>query len=147
MILKSRRIEISPLTMEDAKSMRGWGVHESVLFSDYNFPYEGDQEIKKWFKYKTFSIRNKYFGVHNEEGKLIGYLGIKDRKFFGKSSFLGIVFDPDHMNLGYGTESLRVFLEYYFEVMNMKTLFLEVAEFNERALKVYDKMGFVPVAY
>lgn len=127
--------------------MRSWGTHDTILLGDYNFPYESDKEIKKWFKYKTFTIRNKYFGVYNEEGILVGYLGIKNKKFLRRSSFLGIVFDPDHLNKGYGTESMEAFLPVYFGEMKMKVLYLEVAEFNKRALRVYEKLGFRPIEY
>ena len=147
MIIKGKRITISPLSIEDAKSMRSWGTHETVLLADYNFPYEEDREIKKWFRYKTLTIWNKYFGVHNEEGVLVGYLGIKKKDFFRRSSFLGIVFDPNHVNKGYGTESLEIFLPCYFTELKMKILYLEVAEFNKRAIHLYDKFGFVPCEY
>ena len=147
MIIKGKRILISPLKIEDVKTMRSWGVHDTILLGDYNFPYESDREIKKWFKYKTFTIRNKYFGVHNEEGILLGFIGIKNKKFFRRSSFLGIVFDPRHLNKGYGTESLETFLPFYFGEMNMKVLYLEVAEFNKRAIRVYEKLGFASTEY
>ncbi|WP_422486012.1 GNAT family N-acetyltransferase [Gudongella sp. DL1XJH-153] len=147
MIIRGNRIKITPLSMEDAQSMRSWGTHETVLLRDYNFPYEGDREIKKWFRYKTFTIFNKYFGVHNEEGILVGYLGIKNKDFFRRSSFFGIVFDPNHLGKGYGTESLEIFLPYYFNEMKMKTLYLEVAEFNKRAIHLYEKFGFVTFEY
>ncbi|HZH93150.1 MAG TPA: GNAT family N-acetyltransferase, partial [Tissierellaceae bacterium] len=147
MIIKGKRVTLSPLTMEDAKSMKGWGVHETVLLGDYNFPFENDIEVKRWFRYKTFTIWNKYFGVHNEEGNLVGYLGIKNKDFIRRSAYLGIVFDPDYMDRGYGTESLEAFLPKYFNGMRMKTLYLEVAEFNKRALRVYEKLGFIPIQY
>ncbi|MGM0396401.1 MAG: GNAT family N-acetyltransferase [Bacillota bacterium] len=147
MRIEGNRVTISPLKLEDARDMRNWETHDTVLLRDYNFPYEGDLEIRKWFTYKTFAIRNKYFGVHNEEGRLVGYLGIKNRRFLRRSAFLGIVFDPAYLDRGYGTESLEAFLPVYFKDMGMKTLYLEVAEFNKRALHIYEKFGFVPVEY
>jgi RimJ/RimL family protein N-acetyltransferase len=147
MIIRGKRVTLSPLTLEDAKSMRDWGVHDTVLLGDYNFPYENDGEIRKWFRYKTFTIFNRYFGVRNEEGRLVGYLGIKNKDFIRRSSYLGIVFDPDYLDRGYGTESLEGFLPQYFYKMRMRTLYLEVAEFNTRAIRVYEKLGFIPIQY
>ncbi len=147
MMIKGKRVTLSPLTLEDARSMRDWGVHDTVLLGDYNFPYENDSEIRKWFRYKTFTIFNKYFGIHNEDGRLVGYLGIKNKDFIRRSAYLGIVFDPDYLDMGYGTESLQVFLPHYFHEMRMRTLYLEVAEFNRRAIRVYEKLGFIPVQY
>ncbi|MDX9917078.1 MAG: GNAT family N-acetyltransferase [Gudongella sp.] len=135
------------LNMRDAYDMRSWGTHDTILLSDYNFPYINDEEIKQWFRFKTFNIRNRYFSVRDQEDRLVGYIGIKDRNFFKKSSFLGIVFDPDNINKGLGTKALEAFLTYYFNEMNMKVMYLEVAEFNERAISVYRKLGFRATAY
>lgn len=146
-ILIGDKIEIAALTIDDAIEMRSWGLHKNPLLFDYNFPYENDYEIKKWFRSKTFSIRNKYYSIKNTEERLIGYMGIKNKNFLLKTSFLGIVFDPDLVNMGYGTQTLKLFLPYYFNQLGMKTLYLEVSEFNERAFKLYKKIGFVEDGY
>ena len=146
-ILVGDKIKIAPLTLEDAAEMRGWGMHKNPLLFDYNFPYENDYEIKKWFRSKTFSIRNKYYSIKDKEDRLIGYMGTKNKNYLLKNSFLGIVFDPDLVNMGYGTQTLKLFLPYYFKELKMKTLYLEVSEFNERALKLYKNIGFVEDGY
>lgn len=147
MRIKGKRIIIRPLILDDVYSMRKWGYHKNPLLSDYNFPIMSDESIKKWYKIKTKSFFDKYFGVLNEENRLIGYMGIKDIKYIRRESTLGIVFDPNYINMGYGTEALKYFLNYYFNDMKMKRMYLEVAEFNKRAYRVYENMGFVPIAY
>ncbi len=136
------RIFIRPLRVEDVFNMRKWGVHKNPLLSDYNFPEMSDRQIQKWYEVKTKSFFNKYFAILTKEDRLIGYMGIKEIKFLKKESTLGIVFDPDLLDSGYGTETLKYFLKEYFNQMNMKKMYLEVAEFNKRARRVYEKMGF-----
>ena len=92
-------------------------------------------------------MSNKYYSIKDKEGKLIGYMGIKDIKRFRRQSTLGIVFDPSNVDKGYGTESLETFLNYYFGEMKMRSMLLEVAEFNKRAYRVYEKIGFKPIGY
>lgn len=147
MEIKSERLKIRPLILGDVYNMRSWGYHETPLLGDYNFPNMSDKEIEKWFRYKTFRWGNKYYGVINEENKLIGYMGIKSIKRIKRESTLGIVFDPNYINRGYGTEALVLFLKYYFEDMKMRRMYLEVAEFNKRAYRVYEKLGFKNVGY
>jgi len=147
MRIESERLVITILKIEDAFDMRKWGLHTNSLFDDYNFPFDKDEEVKRWFKYKTYTIKNKYFSVKNKNGELVGYLGIKKRSFIRKSSFLGIVFDPNNLDKGYGTESLSAFLDYYFTRMRMKVMYLEVAEFNLRAISLYEKLGFKKIGY
>lgn len=147
MRLKGERVTIRPLKVEDVFYMRNWGYHDNPLLSDYNFPTMTDNEVHAWYKYKTLPWFNRYFGVLNEENRLIGYMGIKNIRKVKKESTLGIVFDPNYVNKGYGSETLRVFLNYYFKHLKMKRMYLEVAEFNKRAYKAYKNIGFKPVAY
>lgn len=147
MVIKGSRITIKPLMLEDVYSMRNWGKHDNPLIGDYNFPNMSDKEIVRWYKCKVIWWKNKYFGIFNEENRFIGYMGIKDIKFFRRESTLGLVFDPNYVSKRYGTETLRTFLNYYFTEMNMKRMYLEVAEFNNRAHKLYKNMGFIQDGY
>ncbi len=147
MKIEGKKIIIRPLQLNDVYYMRNWGYHDNPLLGDYNFPILTDDEIKQWYKIKTRSFFNKYFSVFNKKDILIGYLGIKDIKRIRRESTLGIVFDPNYVDQGYGTETLKYFLKYYFNEMKMRRMYLEVAEFNQRAYTVYKKMGFKPVAY
>lgn len=142
MEIKGKRILIKKLEVEDVFQMRDWGFHKNPLLSDYNFPQMSNREIESWHKIKTKSFRDKYYGIKDRQGRLIGYMGIKNIRIIKRESTLGIVFDPNKMDQGYGTETLSVFLNYYFTQMNMKRMYLEVAEFNTRAKRLYEKIGF-----
>ncbi|MBU5439356.1 GNAT family N-acetyltransferase [Tissierella sp. MSJ-40] len=145
MEIKGKRVIIAPLKIEDVYCMREWGYHEDSLLMDYNFPSMNNSELHGWYKVKTFGRSKEYYGVTNREGKLVGYMGIKNIKKIKKEATLGIVFDPNHINKGYGTEAITTYLNYYFNEMKMKTLLLEVAKFNKRALRCYEKSGFVVI--
>ncbi|MFA7532992.1 MAG: GNAT family N-acetyltransferase [Tissierellaceae bacterium] len=147
MKIKGPRVTIGDLKLDDVFQMSRWGKHDNPLLGDYNFPDLSAREVNKWYRLKVGSIFNKYFSIRNEDGELIGYMGIKDIKFIRRISTLGIVLDPTHMNKGYGTEILDTFLTYYFTDMKMRKMILEVAEFNKRAYRVYEKVGFRPIAY
>lgn len=137
---------ISPLTVDHVFKMRMWGTHETPLLSDYNFPKMTDSEVRRWYRFKTLNPFNRYYGILIDD-KLIGYMGIKGIKKFRRESTLGIVFDPSNVNKGYGTRTLRLFLKYYFDEMNMRRMYLEVAKFNSRAMRVYKKVGFKTSSY
>ncbi|NLY67165.1 MAG: GNAT family N-acetyltransferase [Tissierellia bacterium] len=140
--LKGERITIAPLKLEDVYFLKEWGVHENPLLGDYNLPHLTTEELERWYHRKIRNNNNKYFGIFNEENRFIGYMGIKNIRKILKDSVLGIVIDPNYVNRGYGTEAIVTFLDYYFNVMNMKKLYLEVAKFNKRAIRCYEKCGF-----
>lgn len=127
--------------------MREWGYHENPLLEDYNFPELNDKDIKMWYWAKTGKLSNRYYAIRNEDDQLIGYMGIKNIKRFTRESTLGLVLDPNQVDKGYGTEILETFLRTYFTEMKMRKMILEVAEFNNRALRVYEKIGFRSVGY
>ncbi|MBS4536965.1 GNAT family N-acetyltransferase [Clostridium sp. D2Q-11] len=141
-VYTKKRVSINKLRLEAVYEMRNWGRHESMLFRDYNFPNMTDKEIQQWYKYKARARNKKCYGIRNEEGKLIGYLTIREIKKVRKLATLGLVLDPNYMNKGYGTEALLDFLEHFFYTLNMNKMILQVAKFNKRAITCYEKCGF-----
>lgn len=142
MELKGKRVTIKPIQLEDIYLLRDWGTHDNPLLADYNISELTYEELEKWYYSKTRNSRNRYFSIFNEKNRLIGYLGIKSIRKLLKDSLLGIVIDPNYVNLGYGTDAIMTFLDYYFNEMKMKRLYLEVAKFNKRAISCYKKCGF-----
>lgn len=51
--------------------------------------------------------------------------------------------EKDYLSKGYGTEAIRLILDFGFNYMNLHNIKLELISFNERALKCYKKCGFV----
>ncbi|WP_108669249.1 GNAT family N-acetyltransferase [Peribacillus acanthi] len=54
-----------------------------------------------------------------------------------------ILIGPRGRNRGLGTESTQLIIDYVFKNTNLKQLTLGVYDFNPRAKKVYEKIGFV----
>jgi RimJ/RimL family protein N-acetyltransferase len=56
---------------------------------------------------------------------------------------LGVAIAQEHWGKGYGAEAIRWALDWAFVRGNMHRVGLTTAEFNARAHRVYDKLGFV----
>lgn len=138
-------ITLTPLQLHHVYDLREWEKYEDPLFHDYNFPYVYDYDIEKWFKLRISQTDAKSFAVINEDYRTIGLVNIKNIKKILKIANLGIVFDRRYTNCGYGTTALLALLKYYFETMKMRSLYLDVAVHNKRAIKIYEKCGFVIV--
>lgn len=50
--------------------------------------------------------------------------------------------EKEYWGNGYGTEGLKILLDFAFYEMNLHRVMLKVFSFNERAVKLYDKIGF-----
>ncbi len=63
--------------------------------------------------------------------------------FINRTATLGIfIGDKDYRNEGYGTEAIKLILDYGFNYLNLNNIKLDLMSFNERALKCYIKCGF-----
>jgi len=142
MLARGQKIYIKKLERKHVDTMQEWGRHKDPLFYCYNFPYMNKSERDYWYKTKSFSLARRCFVIFNNYNQLVGYISLRDIKWFRKTSELGIVFDPDEIAKGYGTEGLKTFITYYFETLKMKALYLKVSVFNKRAQRCYEKCGF-----
>lgn len=142
MKIKGERVIITPMKEKDIYFMKDWGKHENPLFFDYNLPPITPEEIEEWYLCKTRKRNDRYYSVFNESNRFIGYIGIKSIRRLWGDAILGIVIDPNYIDQGYGTEILVNYLEYYFNEMKMKTMYLEVTKFNKRGINCYKKSGF-----
>ncbi len=140
--VKGNRVKVRLLRYEDVLEMRNWGKHDDPLFKDYNFPKFSDDEIRSWYNYRISKSNAKCFSVLDEEDRMIGYMNIRNIRKIMRTARLGIVFNPNVLNKGYGSDALKALTEYYFNVMRMNTLYLDVAKFNKRAIRCYEKCGF-----
>ncbi|WP_027632784.1 GNAT family N-acetyltransferase [Clostridium hydrogeniformans] len=79
-----------------------------------------------------------------ESNKLVGEVVINDidRNNRGASTRVSINRKED-FNKGYGTEAMILSLNYGFGMLNLHRIELEAFSFNERAIHVYEKIGFV----
>jgi diamine N-acetyltransferase len=77
------------------------------------------------------------------------WIPIGDCSFFNldrtnRSSELGIVIGEKHFwNQGYGTETMGLLLKFGFETLNLHRIYLRVFASNPRAIRAYEKAGFI----
>lgn len=141
--LNGDRLDIRPLQKRDADALATWGVHTDSLLFGYNYTDLSPIELRLWYTSKRIGLFNKYYAIVDKSERFIGYIGIKQINPILRTSKLGLVLDPNHLEKGYGTEAMRLFLDYYFEVLGMMAMDLEVNDFNTRARRLYEKLGFV----
>jgi len=82
--------------------------------------------------------------AEEEHWKLIGSLAFTNVDWRNRSSEFGIMIgDKAYWNQGYGTEAVRLLVKHGFNTLNLNRIFLHVFENNPRAIRAYEKAGFV----
>jgi RimJ/RimL family protein N-acetyltransferase len=74
----------------------------------------------------------------------IGNLGLFDIHPRAHSAEVGIMIgNKNYWDKGYGTEAMELVLQHGFETLNLHRIMLHVYAFNPRAIRSYEKAGFV----
>jgi len=77
------------------------------------------------------------------EDKLIGGVGLWVHSWSHSDAWLGIsIGDREYWGKGYGTDAMRLMVQYGFIELNLRRISLGLHAYNERARKSYEKIGF-----
>ena len=80
----------------------------------------------------------------DESWVMIGNCGIHNIDWRLRSAEVGIfIGEKGYWDQGYGTEAMRVLLDHSFNTLNLNRIALQVYEDNPRAVRAYEKAGFV----
>jgi RimJ/RimL family protein N-acetyltransferase len=76
--------------------------------------------------------------------RLIGNSSFFDFDWVARSAEVGIMIgDKTVWNQGYGSEVMTVLLRHGFRTLNLNRIYLRVYAENKRAIRAYEKVGFV----
>jgi RimJ/RimL family protein N-acetyltransferase len=149
MILTGKRVKLSPIKRENIDLFLKWfNDPEITQYLVIYRPISREQE-EEWLTIMMKDQFNIFFSIEliNQDipGTIIGNcnLGI-DPATKNQKAVLGIAIgDKEFWGKGYGTEALELLLEYGFKTLNLNRIELTVYEFNKRAKKAYEKVGFI----
>ena len=101
---------------------------------------------KEWVEKQVESSGNNafWFAIHaQEDGRLLGAVDLGLTSWGSRDAFVGIsIGDRDFWGKGYGTEAMQLLLCYTFTELNLNRVSLNVFEYNQRAVRSYEKAGF-----
>lgn len=84
------------------------------------------------------------FAIHTlDEDKLIGSVSLWINSWTHSEAWVGImVGDRNYWSKGYGTDAMKLVVQYGFIELNLRRISLGLHAYNPRALKSYQKAGF-----
>ena len=74
---------------------------------------------------------------------LVGNIGLFDVRTKDREATLGIALGREYIGRGYGTDAVRVIVDYGFREMGLHRIQLSVAPYNPAGMRAYEKAGFV----
>lgn len=120
---------------------------------DYYIPLDSDparlwsvNKYKSWFEKDLETPEDSFFfPIYSlADDRLIGFTALFGmEQAHGESLFAIGIGDPEFRGRGYGSDALRILQRYVFRELNLRRLCLIVFGYNERAIRAYEKAGFV----
>lgn len=87
---------------------------------------------------------SKVFVIETLTGEAIGECGLRNYDWVGRNAELIITIgDRRYLGKGYGTDAVSLVLEVAFNRLNLHSVHLTTLATNERAIRCYEKCGFV----
>ncbi|MFC4560207.1 GNAT family N-acetyltransferase [Virgibacillus kekensis] len=77
------------------------------------------------------------------EGRMVGQARLTVNNSDNRARYAVGLFDPNVWGKGLGTEITQMVLQYAFEELGLHRVDLRVLEYNKRAIKCYEKCGFI----
>lgn len=145
-ILRGARVFLRPAEREDIPRFIDW-LGDAVVSEGLatRAPWSRVAE-EAWFDelQQTQGKSTWHFVIClRADGRPIGFCALHTVDHVNGSAELGIgIGEPDEWDKGYGTEAMGVLLDLGFGELRLHRVFLHVFDFNDRAIHVYEQLGF-----
>jgi RimJ/RimL family protein N-acetyltransferase len=143
MILKGKKVILRPIKMSDAPRFVKWLNDREV----YQYLQAHDRRLTlkkelKWIKQNLKDLAKKNFAIETLEHQHIGSVSLDVNKENNRAIFGIFIGDRNYWNRGCGTDAARTIINYGFSTLKLHRVELDVMIYNERAIKVYKRLGF-----
>lgn len=139
--LMSETLRLRPLEREDLRFVHELDNNETVMHYWFEEPYEAFVELCDLYDKHIHDQSERRFIA--ESGSVrVGLVELVEINHIHRRAEFQIIIAPTHQGKGFATQATRLAMDYAFTVLNLYKLFLIVDIENERAVKVYSKLGF-----
>ena len=146
-LLRGERVWLRPLETRDMPAYVA-GINDTDVgaLAGYRMPFSVEQ-ASAWIQRTIEQSRSGegYFFAVCELGddRFIGTTWLKDVHQMDANAELAIYMDRDHIGSGWGTDAQRALLAFGFGTLGLERIWLTVSAGNARAIRSYEKVGFV----
>ena len=101
--------------------------------------------IKEWMEKHLETEKDTFwFSIRAlEDDRLLGDIDLVVVDWSSRDAFVGLgIGERDFWGKGYGTDAMKLVLRYAFLELNLRRVTLDVFEYNQRAIRSYEKAGF-----
>ena len=141
--IDGERIYLSPVNVDDTEKYVEWlnnpNITQYMSMHNSMISLCGEREFLEKEANKEFMFAI----IKKENDTLLGNIGLNHIDYKNGTAELGIfIGDEDNLSKGYGSEAIKLLIDYAFNTLRLHNIMLTLLAFNERAYKAYTKCGF-----
>jgi RimJ/RimL family protein N-acetyltransferase len=145
-MMEGKLVRLRPYEKSDLHDLMKWVNDEEVtryLGSLMTPPLSPSAEEGFLEMAMTRSETHKVFAIETLAGEFAGGIDLRVIDQIDRRAEVGIVIGfKEFWGKGYGTDAMKVLLKFAFERLNLNRVSLRVFDYNQRAIKSYEKCGF-----
>ena len=151
--LTGRRVILRPFGADDVDTMAQVLADPEVLrlTGSTHSPDDTDGEtgvpddrLRQWYGSRNDHVDRLDLAIVDRGlDRVVGEVVLNDLDPGNESCSIRILIGPAGRDRGFGSEAMRLMTDFAFSHSDLYRLELEVYAFNPRALRVYEKIGFV----
>jgi RimJ/RimL family protein N-acetyltransferase len=147
-LLRGERVLLRPATDDDLKLLAEWYVDPeftTLQSGTFQITSAADtlEQMKKWFSNKDVRGGGNFVIQLIETGAVVGGVNMFGGALPQRAATVAIQLGGSQVGKGIGTEALRLLVDFGFRELGLNRIQLEVFAYNARAIRAYEKAGFV----
>jgi diamine N-acetyltransferase len=145
--IRGERVALGPLTQELVGTFAQWenNLRTADLGGDDPRPLTAETVAAEWGPLLRGERADWIgFAIYAQPDlRLIGHANVRDFSNSHGTAEIGITLgDVGERGRGYGTEAVRLLLDYAFQHLNVWNVWLDTSAYNPAAIRAYEKAGF-----
>ncbi len=144
-IFKGQLVRLAAPIASDATKFAEWTQDDVYLRLLDDDPVKPRSEAT--FANFADAIPDDSYGFHLRtlaDDTVIGFVALFNIKWSNQTAEMAIgIGDPAYRGKGYGQDALKLILNYAFNELNLHRVGLTVMSYNTKAIKAYERVGFV----
>ena len=146
-ILVGSLVRLRGVLDEDLSTLARWEMDPGRMatLTSWVAPLSEAAARERIAKWSANDKDNLGFAIETLEDPpvLVGNIGLWGARPKDRCATIGIALGRDHIGRGYGTDAMRVIVDYGFRELSLHRIQLDVAPFNLAGVRAYEKAGFV----
>lgn len=143
-MIEGQHVRLWAVEKFDVAKNYHWGNDPELIHLTGMNPYPKSMvDLERWFENICVNPNLKMFAIKTTDGEYIGNIEISEIDWrVGRGEIGLMIGEPQYRNKGYGSEAIRLMLEFAFDFMRLHRVEARVLAHNTRAQQVFERCGF-----